>query len=131
MERFELISIQHLATRAVTLLADAAHARADQIALQNMYRLLEMYRFDAFVEDTTSGVFEHRLLKEALDAASASAFPGVSKDRVTELLDDLIAQFANGLVRDQGVVMQGKRFFEELAHACSSQKRRPVVPSCA
>lgn len=136
----ESILCAHLASRAATLLADPAHARADQISLQNIYRLLEMYRFDAFLDVTPKGVLElgegtigseaagpeGDSLKQALDAASASAFPGVAKAQVVESLEGLISQIATGLGPEQGAILQAKRFFEELARACTPHKQLPA-----
>jgi len=135
----ESLLCAHLASRAATLLANPASARDDQISLQNIFRLLEMYRFDTFLDVTPKGVLElgegpssaeavlaeGELLKLALDAASASAFPGATKAKVVEMLEALISQIAMGSGSDQDAITQAKRFFEELARACGPSRRQP------
>ena len=116
-----------LARRAAALLQNPSTAN-DEVALQNIYRLLEMYRYDEFVDVAPRGVLaleqgssmvdesdvEADTLKRALDAAREEAYPGQTKASVVDALEGLVKAIAQqaGEMRDAA---SARNFFELLA----------------
>lgn len=122
---------QDLASAAVTLFRDPQAAGTDKVALQNIYRLLEMYRFDAFVGYNPKGVLELRkvsagaevniaggeILRRALDIAKNTVFPNTEKEIVVDRLERLVSEMARQDALDMGEQQNASRFFQELSTA--------------
>lgn len=118
-----------LALRAATLFVQPANASPDQTALQNLYRLLEMYRFDAFSSVTPRGVLDVRgparqfgqgipdpgAIRKALDSAKQTAFPDETKEAAVDILEGVVRDFAQNSVSEQQARERAKTFFEALA----------------
>ncbi len=122
---------RQLAIRAVALLDDPTGPE-DDVELQNIFRLLEMYRYDEFLDVVPRGVLEldqtgprardirieGESLKRALDNASETAFPGQPRINVVDTLEGLLAalaQKAADRVLDAATAARAKVFFERLA----------------
>jgi hypothetical protein len=122
------------AIHAAHLFQDPQQAGEDKVSLQNIYRLLELYRFDAFAGYVPRGILdvgmghdpegdddamvtEGDALKTALDAAKARVFPQIEKQAVVEQLEQLVRALAGRIVPNAADLQQAKRFFEELATA--------------
>lgn len=100
-----------------------------QIPLENLYRLLEMYRFDAFADDNHSGVLDldnvdhmiaednpwHTDIKSALTNAFNHAFGKYSEDVIDEMEDVLTQISLNKPVVD-GKKDNAKKFFNQFIH---------------
>lgn len=122
---------REFAIHAAELLQDPQHAGEDEVSLQNIYRLLEMYRFDAFVGYTPKGILDIRdirrrsdvnavaggVLKRALDEAKERVFPQVAKEAVVDLLERIVSALAGRTAHNPVEMQQARRFFEELATA--------------
>jgi len=124
-----------LASSAANLFTDPKQISADPVSLQNIYRLLEMYRFDAFIDVSPRGVLElgeageeveinesdGELLKHALDTARNAAYPGIETQAVVSTLEkhisDLVQHPEVTAGRNSSETAKAKRFFEELARA--------------
>lgn len=95
-----------------------------EIPLENLFRLLEMYRFNAFSDESRSGVLDlenyepypteegwYKNVVRALDLARSEAFNAIPKgDAITELEDALRQIATNGDLSSQKQ-SRAKRFF--------------------
>ena len=120
-----------LALHAEKVFATPAQAVADEVSLQNIYRLLEMYRFNAFVGYSPRGVLEVRelrrrpeispadgeMLKRALDSAKAAVFPDDNKQDVVRRLEQLVSALAEQAALDPSERQRARQFFQEIATA--------------
>jgi len=84
-----------------------------RVPLENLFRILEMYRYDAFEDEERSGVLAlegfdsplqivraeqsswHTTILGALEKARQAAFPAESKDVVVRQLEDGLRQLSN------------------------------------
>jgi hypothetical protein len=119
------------AIHAAGLLDNPQAASDDEVSLQNIYRLLEMYRFDSFVAYSPKGILEGQdlrrqtdvnasagtLLKRALDQAKERVFPALDRQHAVELLERTISAIAGSAPPNPAELQHTKRFFEELATA--------------
>jgi hypothetical protein len=120
-----------LALRAEELFATPAQVAPDEVSLQNIFRLLEMYRFNAFMGYSPRGVLEVRevrrrpevnaadgeVLRHALDAARNAVFPNDDKQDVVLRLEQLVSAVAGQATLDPAELQKAKRFFQEVATA--------------
>jgi hypothetical protein len=100
-----------LATAARDCINNPKRAPAQEVALNNVYRLLEAYRTNAFfglelpVHDSSEDVAETltllpplethvRDVRVALEKAIAEVFVGVSQDRAIEAIEDVLRAVA-------------------------------------
>jgi hypothetical protein len=120
-----------LALHAEKLFATPSQIVADEVSLQNIYRLLEMYRFNAFVGYSPRGVLEVQetrrrpevnavdgeALKHALDIAKDAVFPNDNKQDVVLKLEQLVSAVAGQVTPDPGELQKARQFFREVATA--------------
>lgn len=125
-----------LAARAAVLFGEPEGATLDSSALQNVYRLLEIYRYDAFSNITPSGVLQTRDppqqqamanaegIKAAMDAARQEAFPETPKDAAITELQSVVRALATKTAAQPEAMAKTRTFFEMLA-----QNLRPALHS--
>lgn len=101
-----------------------ASAEIPEIPLENLFRLLEMYRHNVFSDESRSGVLDlenyepyptkvgwYKNVARALDVALLEAFNTISKgDAINELEDSLRQIATNGELIDQRK-SRAKQFF--------------------
>ena len=110
-----------------------AQSPAAKIPLENMFRLLQMFRYDAFSDEPRSGVLEltplrdlnerfalgtdwHTHIGVALDVAFKDVFHGSSKDEaVGEVQSALSWLVTNSNEPPESVRIRAKAFFERFA----------------
>jgi len=90
-----------------------------QVPLENLFRILEMYRYDAFEDEERSGVLAlegfdsplpivrteqcswHTPILNALEKARRAVFPAETKDEVVQRLEEGLRQLSrNGRIAD-------------------------------
>lgn len=122
------------AGQALKFLNDGVPSTAEAgVPLANLFRLLEMYRYDAFQDERRSGVlaladfgkpavsarrpwFVH--IKAALDKALLAAFGNAPKDKVVEELQKVLQELAAAKSPAKDVDVQKHRnFYSELSAA--------------
>ena len=110
-----------------------AQTPAAKIPLENLFRLLQMFRYDAFSDEPRSGVLEltplrdhteqlaletdwHTHIGAALEAAFGDVFHGASKDdAVGEVQSALTWLVTNTNEPSESVRNRAKAFFERFA----------------
>jgi len=116
--RYELDHSSSLAKRfaglATSYMDDPAAAKNPdaRIPLENLFRILEMYRYDAFEDEERSGVLAlegfdsplpmmrseqsswHTTIQSALENARQAVFPAETKDTVIQQLEDGLRQLS-------------------------------------
>lgn len=122
-----------LAGRVAEVFERPEICKGETIALRNAFRLLEMFRYDAFAGvhspgildlDATSfgtdpGDSDEQVVKQAMMGAANSVYPGVDKDAVVETLEQVISAMA----KDEPVATyhsqlgNAKTFFAEVSKA--------------
>lgn len=121
-----------LASAYLEMPADA-QTPAAKIPLENLFRLLQMFQYDAFSDEPRSGVLEltplrdhaeqlaletewHRHIGAALEAAFGDVFHGASKDdAVGEVQSALTWLVTNTNEPSESVRNRAKAFFEKFA----------------
>lgn len=110
-----------------------AKSPAAKIPLENMFRLLQMFRYDAFSDEPRSGVLEltplrdlngrlalgtdwHTHIGVALDAAFNDVFRGASKDEAVGEVQSTLAWLVTSTNEPSELVRnRAKAFFERFA----------------
>lgn len=109
---------------------EQAKALSARVPLENLYRLLEMYRYDAFSDVNRRGVLAlerqedqfstrfsdapwHTDIQSAINAAVDEAYAGVAKTAAVQELQEAIRWLANQKVgaADQTKIAKAKTFF--------------------
>lgn len=122
-----------LANSYVDKLPEPNKLHIAQIPLENLYRLFEMYRYDAFADDNHSGVLDldnvdymvsednpwHTDIKDALTSAFKHAFGEDSKDAIDEMEDVLKQISLNKPVVDEKKD-HAKKFFDQFIQKLAS-----------
>jgi hypothetical protein len=107
---------------------EAAKTPIAQIPLGNLYRLLEMFRYNAFADQNRSGVLLiiplqeewHIKIKRALGNALAVAYKGDPKDEAIDKIEAALKGLANAGTENGSLDLRGqaklffRRFTEEL-----------------
>lgn len=104
-----------------------------QIPLENLFRLFEMYRYDAFKDENRSGVLAlrsfsdaslrrrpkpwHTEIEAALNAAISTAFTGLSKEVAIDRIEEVLKQLTNKQNLDNDQQVHAKQFFESFGKA--------------
>ena len=104
---------------------------AARVPLENVFRLLEMYRYDAFADDSRAGVLAinapgqiyrmrverkpwHTQIARALQAAFLQAYTGQSKEAAIEELQEGIRELVKCHPLDASVAKRARNFFNAL-----------------
>ncbi|OQW68811.1 MAG: hypothetical protein BVN34_09105 [Proteobacteria bacterium ST_bin12] len=118
-----------LANSYVDKLPEPNKLHIAQIPLENLYRLFEMYRYDAFADDNHSGVLDldnvnhmtaedypwHTDIKKALTSAFNHTFGRDNNDAIDEIEDVLKQISLNNPVMDNKKD-NAKKFFNHFIH---------------
>lgn len=115
-----------------TYLADPVQAKsaAAKVPLENVYRILEMYRYEAFADESRGGVLAmgdiaggaamsssdlwHTEIEEALKVAMADAYGATPKTQAIQDLQDTLRDLAGGnidVADPQHRIEKAQRFF--------------------
>lgn len=107
----------------------------NQIPLESLFRLLEMYRFDAYKDEVYSGVLDlrsskenshhplakswHESIKVALDKAIQISFEGKSKEEAVKELETILYLMSNKKTLTTAQQTEAKVFFGSFSQALS------------
>lgn len=110
---------------------ETAKTPTAQVPLENLYRLLEMFRYDAFADQNRSGVLAidkissnisfsqtkeewHTKIEQALGNAIKNVYKNEPKNQVIDKLENVLKWLANESVidGDSGSRAQAKIFFD-------------------
>ena len=126
------ILYKRFASLASTYLDEPETAKTPtaQVPLENLYRLFEMYRYDAFADQNRSGVLAidkintislssveeewHTKIKQALSNAISIAYENDQKDEAIDKIETVLKSLANkdAVNGDPDLQEQAKIFFE-------------------
>lgn len=123
--RYEVDHSSSLAKRFASLATSymndpiAAQNPVARVPLENLFRILEMYRYDAFEDEERNGVLAlegfdsplpimrakksswHAPIQDALENARQAVFPAETKDEVVQRLEDGLRQLSkDGRIAD-------------------------------
>ena len=101
------------------------------VPLENVFRLLEMFRYDAFADESREGVLAlnvpdqiyrvrietkpwHEQIAQALQAALKQAYDGQQKEAAIDELQNGIRELVNSHRLDANVANRAKTFFTAL-----------------
>lgn len=107
---------------------DNAAAQKSMVPLENLYRLLEMFRCDSYADEPRSGVLvlgDHEpkaalerkpgywndKITVALRGSLSEVYPGTPKDQALDQLQDCIRTVAKGLPLPQAQSQRAQVFF--------------------
>lgn len=107
-----------------------AAEQAAQVPLENLYRLLEMYKYDAFSDESRSGILAventnnfntlpssenswHENIKKALNNAMHESFKGVEKNNAIEELEDNLRFLSKKTKIEPDSLSRTKNFFSQ------------------
>ena len=111
----------------------AAKDPVAQVPLENVFRVLEMYRYDAFADEHRKGVLAlethdgegfdpsfagawHTHIKEALDKAASEVFgASSSKDTVVPRLQESLRSLVRGQTATFAALNVGRSFFQKFS----------------
>jgi len=112
-----------------------ARQSANQIPLESLFRLLEMYRFDAYKDEVHSGVLAlrssaeyghhplakswHESIKQALDEAIQNTFDDKSKEEAVRALETILYLMSNHKPLTTEQQAEAKEFFSSFSRALS------------
>lgn len=105
-----------------------------QVPLENLFRILEMYRYDAFSDESRIGVLAigdaedyptvghtestwHTAIKEALDIAMHDTFGEMSKDQAVSELQEALRSLVGDRLPLPAQSENAKRFFTTFNNA--------------
>jgi hypothetical protein len=129
-KRFASLAVQYFDEPA------SAKSQVARVPLENLYRVLEMYRNDAFSDDSRSGILDlgeiqtrafvgvaddhwYKDIKSALTGAVQNTFEGVTKDEAVDDLQSSLRWLASGgetAPRDEKIT-RARSFFDQLHNA--------------
>lgn len=113
---------------------DDARSPAAQVPLENLFRILEMYRHDAFGDDHRQGVLSmisqtenysmfpaenpwHSDIEQALGRAMHTTFGDTGKEDAVRSLQGSLRWLASSGMQGQGDVRTARQFFHEFSQA--------------
>jgi len=109
-----------------------AKSSTAQIPLENLFRLLEMYKYDAFSDESRTGILAVKNNKdrivmrsasipwqtkvvEVLDSAISEIFKGTKKDEAVDDLEETLRLLSSSNEIDDGRKRRARGFFNKLA----------------
>lgn len=126
------ILYSRFASLAASYLEHPATAKTStaRVPLENLYRLLEMFRYDAFSDESRNGVLEiesidehiathaigdkwHTKIEHALGLAQASVFAQIPKDQAIDELEATLTRLATEEDIGEPIRTNAKSFFEK------------------
>jgi hypothetical protein len=125
---------KQFASKAAGYIDNPPDTEADPAALvplENVFRLLEMFRYDAFADESREGVLAmnapdqiyrmrvqtkpwHELIAQALQVALQQAYAGQPKEAAIDELQGGIRELVGHRPLDPKVAIRAKKFFSEL-----------------
>lgn len=111
---------------------DEAKAPAARIPLENLFRILQMLRYDSFSDEPRSGILDlqglspqspwtvtedhwHDKIKKALNDSLNAVFSGVDRDEAIDQIQSVLRWLATREVAPPAEVLaKAKQFFERL-----------------
>jgi len=104
-----------------------------QIPLENLYRLLEMYRYGSFKDETRSGILAfrstsevrlmrkpkpwHTQIEQAMKASMEAVFVGRTKDQAIDEIEETMRSLVNNENLDKQRQAHVKQFFNSFSQA--------------
>lgn len=117
----------------------AAKESVAQVPLENLFRVLEMYRYDAFSDEHRRGVLAlesrdeshdlrheshwHIPIQEALEKAMTEVFIGVAKETAVPELQASLRQFVTGEAVPPSSSEKCRTFFVKFSESLAAQTR--------
>lgn len=115
---------------------EAAKMDAAKVPLENLFRIFEMYRYDAYADESRRGVLAlaaprrraasqklssawHTSIAKALDKALAITFASTAKDEAIEALEASLRRLASGANLSQEGASQLKQFLSTFTASLS------------
>ena len=125
---------RRFAIMATEFIDQPASARTDEarVPLENLFRILQMFRYDAFADERRSGILElqenaehtsirvededwHVRIQSALNAALQSAFEGTPRENAVHELQSTLRWLATASAEPTGDAQaRSKQFFQKL-----------------
>jgi hypothetical protein len=124
---------KRFAALATTYVDDPTVAKSDtaKVPLENLFRILEMFRYDAFADESRRGILAmdgfnqrhspkgrdpswHTPIVTALERAFDAAFNAVSKDDAINEIEEGLRGLASGAGLPQAQAQRIKAFFSTL-----------------
>lgn len=98
-----------------------------RVPLENIFRLLEMYRFNAFSDESRCGVLAldnvnpgpseiewHKKIKVALDLAVTSVYENLSRrEKAVDEMEEALRHIAEGEQMENEMQLKAKKFFKK------------------
>jgi len=122
------------ASLASSYLDEPETKRSDSanVPLENLFQLLEMYRYDAFSDESRSGVLAlddvntrpsddewYTKIKTALEQAVVIAYGNVSKEKAVDELEETLRLIARNTNIQSAMQKKAKKFFEKFLEELS------------
>ena len=109
---------------------EEARRPTDHVPLENLFRLLEMYRYDAFSDESRTGILAienandhfvmhpaenvwHTNIKNALNGAIQTVFVNTPKDQAVEELEETLRSLSNNGDIEPDNLERAKSFFKK------------------